>query len=137
MGDDKNIEINGKVIGENTKITLSVKTGLWIIGIMITIFTTILTYTYFDVKSELQDNKNKIQENNQIFINNLKKDLDQKFEKLRDRDDDFIKDIESIKGDVRLILDRTQRLGSDPIEGSPKINNNTPQNGGIKPRNHN
>jgi len=137
MGDDKNIEINGKVIGENTKITLSVKTGLWIIGIMITIFTTILTYTYFDVKSELQNNKNKIQENNQIFINNVKKELDQKFEKLRDRDDDFIKDIESMKGDVRLILDRTQRLDSDPIEGSPKINNNTPQNGGIKPRNHN
>jgi hypothetical protein len=127
MGDGKDIEIGGKVIGESTKITLSVKTALWIIGIVIALFSTIFTYAYFDVKADVDTYKKKLEDSNKAFVKQVEDNISIKLEKERDRDDKFIEDIAKIKGDIQLILDRTQRLGGNtPIVGAPTINNNNP-----------
>ena len=39
---DKNIDVNGKLIGGNTVIKMTIKTAFWIIGIVVTIIFSIL-----------------------------------------------------------------------------------------------
>jgi len=126
MGDGKDLEVNGKVIGENTKITLSVKTALWIIGIVFTLFSTIFTYSYFDVKSDVEQYKIKLEQSNKEFIKEVETSISIKLDKQRDKDEKFIEDIAKIRGDVQLLLDRTQRINSNTTEGTPTINNNDP-----------
>lgn len=128
MGDGKDIEINGKVIGESTKISLSVKTAIWIIGIVIALFSTVFTYAYFDVKSDVETYKKKLEESNNAFIKEVENNISIKLDKERDKDDKFIEDIAKIKGDIQLILDRTQRLGGNTVDGTATINNNNPDN---------
>ena len=127
MGDGKDLDIGGKVIGESTKISLSVKTALWIVGAVIALFSTIFTYAYFDVKAEVTDYKNKLEQSNHALAKEINENISIKLEKQRDRDDKFIEDIAKIRGDVQLILDRTQRIGgNDIITGAPTINSNNP-----------
>ena len=125
MGNE--VEIAGKTIGEETKISLSVKTALWIIGGVITLFSTVFTYAYFDVKKDVSTYKIKLDESNAAFIKKVEESIDLKLDKQRDRDDKFIEDIAKIKGDIQLLLDRNQRVdGGQIIQGAPTIYNNTP-----------
>lgn len=127
MGDGKDLEIDGKIIGESTKISLSVKTALWIIGAVIALFSTIFTYAYFDVKSDVESCKVKLEQSNKIFIKEVEESISEKLDKERDKDDKFIEDIAKIKGDIQLILDRTQRIGGNTIiDGTSTINDRAP-----------
>ncbi len=129
MADGNNININGAEIGESTKISLSVKTAIWIIAGTIGIFSTVFTYSYFDVKSDVQKYKKELDDNNKVFIKQIEDNISIKLDKQRDKDEKFIEDIAKIKGDIQLILDRTQRLGgTQQVEGTSNINNNTPTN---------
>jgi hypothetical protein len=129
MGDGRDINIGGREIGESTKITLSVKTALWIIGAAIALFSTIFTYAYFDVKADVEIYKKKLEDSNEEFIKQVEENISIKLDKEQDKDERFIEDIAKIKGDIQLILDRTQRLGGNaPIEGAPTMNNNNPNN---------
>jgi seryl-tRNA synthetase len=127
MGDEKNITIGNSTIGESTKISLSVKTALWIIGLVIVLFSSIFTAAYFNVKSEVKSYKEQIDKDKQEFINKVQESIENKLEKQRDKDENFIKDIEEIKGNIRLILDRTQGTRNEKTDAStPTINNNNP-----------
>lgn len=129
MGDGRDIEIAGKVIGESTRITLSVKTALWIIGAVIALFSTVFTYAYFDIKAEVNEYKHVLDISNKALIKEINDNVSNKLDKQRDRDDKFIEDIAKIKGDIQLILDRTQRIGGNSIiDGASTIDNNGPGN---------
>jgi len=129
MAEGNNININGTEIGESTKISLSVKTAIWIIAGAIAIFSTVFTFSYFDVKSDVEEYKKELDKNNKAFVKQIEENISTKLDKQRDKDEKFIEDIAKIKGDIQLILDRTQRLGADThIDGAPTINNNTPTN---------
>ncbi len=127
MGDENNIEVGNRTIGESTKISLSVKTALWIIGLTITLFSTIFTAAYFNVKSDLKSYKEQSDKDKQDFIKQVENSIDDKLDKQRDKDDDFIKAIEDIKGNIRLLLDRTQGARTGTVDSeTPTINTNTP-----------
>lgn len=127
MGSDKEVKIGKKIISENSEITLSVKTAIWAIGIVIALFSSIFTYTYLDVKADVKNYKIQLDKNNQELVKQINNNLDSKLDKQRDRDDKFIEDIAKIRGDVQLILDRTQRIGVDnTLNGVSTINNNQP-----------
>ena len=127
MGDNRDLDVGGRVIGESTKITMSVKTALWIIGGIITLFTTVFTYAYIDVKSSVSECKTQLDANNQALVKQIDNNMATQLEKQRDRDDKFIEDIAKIKGDVQLLLDRNQRVDAPfVIQGAPTISNNTP-----------
>lgn len=128
MGNDKEIEVNGKVIGENTKISLSVKTALWLIGGVIALFSAIFTVAYFDVKADVEDYKKHLEQSNKAFIKEVEESINVKLDKQRDRDDKFIEDIAKIRGDVQLLLDRTQRVNANINNGTPMMNENNPTN---------
>jgi len=121
---DKELEIQGKVIGENTKITLSVKTALWIIGGAITLFSTLLTFAYFDIKGEVKDYKDKVDIEKKEYLEKVEDKLNQNWEKTRDKNEEIQKDVDEIKGNVKVILDRTS--GNRSTEGAPTFNNNAP-----------
>ena len=127
MGDAKDITVGTTTIGESTKISLSVKTALWIIGLVIALFSSIFTAAYFNVKSDVKSYKEQIDKDKQEFINKVQESIEGKLEKQRDRDEEFIKAIEEIKGNIRLILDRTQGTRNDKVDATtPNINNNNP-----------
>ena len=130
------VKLGDSIIGEKTKITLTVKTALWIIGGAIALFSTIFTYSYFDIKSDVENYKTEMSKKDQEFIKQVEDNISTKLEKQRDKDEQFIQSIESIKGDIKLILDRTQRTtGDGSTTGAPTINNNTPETT-IPKRNH-
>jgi uncharacterized membrane protein YgaE (UPF0421/DUF939 family) len=128
MGDGKDIEVNGKVIGESTRITLTVKTAIWIIGLVIALFGSAFTIAYFDVKSDVKTYKEKVDKEKEEFMNKVEESISLKLEKQRDKDEEFIKSIEEIRGNIRLLLDRTQNSRNDNVQGSNTINNNIPDN---------
>jgi len=125
---DKEVNINGNVIGENSKITLTVKNALWALGLLITLFSTILTIAYFDVKSDMKTYKEKVDKDKEEFVKTIQEDITTKLEKRRDKEEEFVRSIEEMKGNIKLILDRTQRVGTMPAEGVNTINNNNPTN---------
>lgn len=126
MADGKDIDVGGNVIGESSKITLSVKTALWIIGIVITLFSSVLTLAYFDVKDDVKTYKEKLDSEKEEFFKRVEESITVKLDKQRDKDETFIKDIEEIRGNIRLLLDRTQGSRGSISESTPTINNNTP-----------
>lgn len=136
MGDGRDIQIGEKIIGESTKISLSVKTALWFIGALIALFSTIFTAAYFNVKSDVKSYKEQIDKDKRDFIKQVEDNIESELEKERDKDEEFIKSIEEIKGNIRLILDRTQGTRNTTIDvQTPTINNNNP-NQIPKSRNH-
>lgn len=111
---DKEVEIGNKTIGENTKITLSIKTALWIIGGSISLFSILFTMAYFDIKSDVEDYKKKVQ---QVF--------DEKLDKMSEKHETILKDMGDIKTNVGIILDRTSGVRHNTSDNLNQ-NNNTP-----------
>jgi hypothetical protein len=126
MAEDREIEIAGKVIGENTKISLSVKTAIWIISGVVVLFSTAFSLVYFDMKAEIEKNKSQADKDKIEFFQKIEDKINQAQDKNRDRSEEMQKDIDEIKGNVKVILDRT--TGPRQIEGAPTLNNNTPAN---------
>ena len=92
---EENIEINGKLIGTGTTIKLSIKTALWIMGGIVSIVLTILIYSYFSLKSEIETKETE-------FV----KSVNEKVEKMKEDLTNIRLNEEDIKGDIKLILDR-------------------------------
>lgn len=106
MGDIE-AKIGDKTIGENTKITLSVKVAIWIVSGLIVMFSSAFTLAYIDVKGEVGTYKKDLEKDKSEFIKTVEAMLDQKLGTFQQKDEEFIKEIEEIKGDVKVILDRT------------------------------
>jgi len=104
---DKEVQVGEKVIGENTKITLSVKIALWLIGGVIFLFSTAFTIAYIDVKDDVKTYKEQIEKDKSDFIKTVETKLDEKLGTFQKKDEEFIKEIGDIKGDIKVILDRT------------------------------
>lgn len=88
---DKNIEVNGKKIGANSIIRLNVKTAIWIIATIFVLVMSILTYSYFDLKSDYSDFVTSVNDK----VGYIKTDVG-----------NIRLGQESIKGDIKLILYR-------------------------------
>ena len=112
---DKNVEVDGKVIGGNSILRLNVKTALWILTGIFGAVMTILTWSYFDLKSEWKSQEQEIIQARKEFIEKVDGKVDQ-------MDDDIQSiriDQATIKGDIRLILDRQNR--DNPVRANPNV----------------
>lgn len=121
---DKEVKIGNKVIGENTKVTVTVKTLAWVIGGVITLFSTLFTLAYFDLKSELDETKSQMEAQKTAYEKEVKQELNVIVDQLRENDEDFLREIGEMKGDIKVILDRTNSM-RDKVE-NPTTNNNQP-----------
>jgi len=123
---DKEIKIGNKTISEDTKISLSVKTALWIIGGIFVLFSTILTATYFKSQSDIKLYKQEIETNNTEFLKKIDSKLDSKFDKQDVKNDKFIEDMTQVRINIQQLLDRTQNI--HPNNSNTTVNDNSPGN---------
>jgi hypothetical protein len=112
---DKNIEVDGKVIGGQSLIRLNVKTALWIIGGIFSIVMTILTYSYFDLKKAVKAD----QEAKDLAHKEFIEKVDGKLDKFDDDVQTIRIDQATIRGDIRLILDRQNR--DNPVRTNANV----------------
>lgn len=119
---DKEIEINGKVIGENSKITMSVSTLSWIIGGLLFVISTLATVGYFDIKGDVKDQKAKLEQEKVQYKEELREILKEELRYEREKREDITEDIGEIKGDIKVILEKTRNL-----EGNQNGGSHTPQ----------
>jgi len=107
---DIEAKVGEKVLGENTKITFSVRVALWLIGGLIFLFTTAFTAIYVDVKGDVKEYKKQSDKDKSDFIIAVEKKLDEKLGAFQSKDEAFIKELGDIKGDIKVILDRTSGI---------------------------
>lgn len=112
MGDGNNVEVNGKTYGEDTKITFKAKTLLWIIGILISGISTLATVGYLNIKSDIKAQKDSYEDGKNSYKEAIKIMLDNSLKDEVDKREAMYKDIYDIKGDIKVILDRTSGGGS-------------------------
>jgi len=115
---DTEVQIGDRIIGENTKVTVTIKTLAWAIGGVITLFSTLFTMAYFDLKSELESTKDMLQKEKDKYIEVVN-------QKLTSRDVEYLREIGDIKGNIKVLLDRTSiyRTGNTSNDG---FNNKQP-----------
>lgn len=102
---DKKIEVNGKVISGQSLIKMNIKTVIWIIAGIFSAVMSILTYSYFDLKKDVAAAEAESSKAQTEFIERV----DEKLEKVNNDVQTIRIDQATIKGDIRLILDRQTR----------------------------
>ena len=123
---DTEVQVGDKVIGENTKVTVTIKVLVMIIGGLITLFSTLFSLAYFDLKSELEENKKMFSKEKTEYTETVSKELNQIVDKLREKDELFLRDIGDIKGNIKVILDRTSTYRTS-VPSSAPFENNLPE----------
>ncbi len=101
------VKIKGKKYGEDTEITLSVKTVAWIVGILFSVITTLATLGYFDMKHEIKNQKKIFEDEKVQYTEAIKVLLQSELKEETEKRELMYKDIYDIKGDIKVILDRT------------------------------
>lgn len=119
----KEVKIGKKIIGEDTKISLSIKTALWIIGGVIVLFSTLFSLAYFDIKKDVKNYKEQADKDKIEYFNKVDDKFKKEVENMYKNNTDIIKDIGDIKGNIKVILDRTSGVR---IMISPTDNTSTP-----------
>ncbi len=110
---DKEIEINGRKIGENTKVTLSLSMISWIIGILLFIISSLATVGYLDIKSDVKNQKSLLEKEKTEYKEEIRGILQKELRYERERREKITEDIGEIKGDIKVILEKTRNLEGD------------------------
>ena len=106
MGDDvkdKDVQVDGKTIGFSSIVKLNVKTVFWLFGILYVV----LGYLYFDLRKDTKASNSILQTEKQDFLRGVESTL------YKDITDIKV-GMESMKGDIKVILDRQNR--DNPIQ---------------------
>jgi hypothetical protein len=118
---EKEVEINGKKIGEGTKITLTVSTLIWIIGILVSVVVTLATIGYAADREKAEYKEE---------IRTLIQD-ELKYE--REKREQIQEDIGEIKGDIKVILEKTKNLENGSSGNNFYNMNHSPVSGDTPP----
>lgn len=134
---DKEVEIKGKIYGEGTQVTLSVSTLTWIIGGLLSVITTLATVGYFDIKNDVKEQKIIFDQEKIEYKEEIKSTLQEELKYEREKREKISEDIGEIKGDIKVILEKTRSLENDNSNTGQSIYNNSgPDNSTPPPINH-
>ena len=117
---DKEININGKKYSEETKVTLSIKTLMWIVGLLFTGIVTLASIGYFDIINNAKEQRRLYEEERENIENVMEKNMRNILEEDRDARIEIVKTIGEMKGDIKVILDRTSRNNDHNSSGNIK-----------------
>lgn len=123
---DKEIEINGKKIGESTKVTLTISTIGWILGGLLFVISTLATVGYLDIKNDVKNQKATFDTEKQLYKEDMKIVVEEGMKYERERREKIMEDIGEIKGDIKVILEKTKNLEGG--RGSTNRGFTTPDN---------
>ena len=82
---DKEIEINGQKIGEGTKVTLTISTIGWILGVLLFVISTLATVGYLDIKNDVKSQKTTFDTEKQLYKEDIKSVLEGEMKYERER----------------------------------------------------
>jgi len=125
---EKEIKIGNKTISEDTKISLSVKTALWIISGVIALFSVVFTATYIKSQNDIESFRNEIGSKNKEFLKEIETKLDLKLDKQDVKNDKFIEDMTQVRINIQQLLDRTENVQPIPNNNAIKVDENAPSN---------
>jgi len=117
---DKEININGKKYSEETKVTLSIKTLMSIVGLLFTGIVTLASIGYFDIINNAKEQRRLYEEERENIENVMEKNMRNILEEDRDARIEIVKTIGEMKGDIKVILDRTSRNNDHNSSGNIK-----------------
>ncbi len=123
---DKEVKINDKSYGEGTRVTLSVSTLVWIIAGLLSVITTLATVGYFDIKSDVKEQKDVFDDEKIQYKGEIKKILKEEMKYEREKREKIIEDIGEIKGDIKVILEKTRSLENGNSNNHSIYNTSTP-----------
>ena len=125
---DKEVEIKGKIYGEGTRVTLSVSTLMWVIGALLSVITTLATVGYFDIKSDVKEQKSVFDNEKIEYKEDIKSTLQEELKYEREKREKISEDIGEIKGDIKVILEKTRNLENDNSNDKSIFNTSGPEN---------
>lgn len=100
---DEEVKVGKDKVGMNTVVQLKVKTAVWLLGILWAIFSAAFGFGYYDLKKEIKG-QNALME---VQKDKISDKVDQKLESVTSSIENIIKEQGEIKGDIKVILDRT------------------------------
>jgi hypothetical protein len=130
---EKEVEINGKKIGEGTKITLTVSTLIWIIGILVSVVVTLATIGYFDIKSDVDTIENAADREKVEYKEEIRTLIQDELKYEREKREQIQEDIGEIKGDIKVILEKTKNLENGSSGNNFYNMNHSPVSGDTPP----
>lgn len=125
---DKEVEIKGKIYGEGTRVTLSVSTLMWVIGALLSVITTLATVGYFDIKSDVKEQKSVFDNEKIEYKEDIKSALQEELKYEREKREEISEDIGEIKGDIKVILEKTRNLENGNSSDKSIFNTSGPEN---------
>jgi flagellar motility protein MotE (MotC chaperone) len=100
------------------------------------VITTLATVGYFDIKSDVNEQKNTFDTEKMEYKEEIKDMLQEELKYEREKREKISEDIGEIKGDIKVILEKTRNLENDNTT-SPSIHNtNGPDNSVPPPVHH-
>jgi len=109
---DEEIQIGQNKVGLSSVIKLNVKTLLLIIGILYGGLSTVATIGYFNLRAEIElvqeDTKNKMND----AKNDVEEELDESLHIVRDDVKRLIKEQGDLKGDIKVLLEKTRQINT-------------------------
>lgn len=116
------LKIGNKEFNEDSTVTTNIKTIFWFLGIVSSVIMGLLVYFYLNLSSTIEENKT-------LEIERLKKMKQEVLIEVKEVSSDTEKiedDVWEIKGDVKLLLDRTS--GNNNIIVQPQVSPATSSN---------
>lgn len=113
------VKVGNKEISEDSQVVTNVKTILWFLSGFATILIALTTYFYFSLKGQIDENAARDLERSKSIKQEVLfevKEVDEHAEKIED-------DVWEIKGDVKLLLDRTNGINYQPEALTPVSSN--------------
>jgi hypothetical protein len=98
--------INADLIPEQG-VTLKVKTIIWIIGVLISAISTLATLGYLNMKADIKNQKETFDTEKRQYKDDIRDMIQNELKDEVNKREQMIKDIGDIKGDIKVILDRT------------------------------
>ena len=115
--EEKEVKVSGKIFGPNSIISFNFKTLFWILALLYGV----LGYLYFDLKKETKANQ-------EAFIEKIEQTIETEMKDVQDDIEAIKVDQATVKGDIKLILDRQTRG-----ETATQPNNNVSVNPTVPP----
>ena len=108
--DEKEVNIKGKIFGPNSIISFNFKTLFWILGVLYVV----LGYLYFDLKKTTKADQ-------EAFLEKIELNIDNKMEEVSEDIEEIKIDQATVKGDIKLILDRQTRQSSSTTQPNNNV----------------
>jgi len=124
------IKIGNREVNEDSQVVTNIKTIFWFLGIVATVIIALTTYFYISLKGQIDDNAAKDLER----AKNLKKELVIEVKDVAEDNEQMKEDVWEIKGDVKLLLDRTNGVYQvEPTQNPVPTQPNSPVSSGDNP----